>query len=105
MKTRDQKVLQEFSHKVRSIFPDAEIWAFGSRCRDESDDFSDLDICIVLEKLDRHVWDAVSDIAWEVGFAHDIVINTVKFERDQFENGPISASPLVHSILREGKLA
>jgi hypothetical protein len=45
------------------------------------------------------------DIAWEVGFENDIVISTVTFSREEFENGPCSASPLVRNILKEGVAA
>lgn len=102
MRKKDQEVLRELSQEIRVIFPEARIWAFGSRCRDESAQYSDFDVCVVLKKLDKHAWETVSGIAWEVGFAHDIIISTVKFESDQFENGPVSASPLVQTILREG---
>ena len=44
----------------------------------------------------------VSEIAWEAGFDAGVVISTIVFTREEFENGPPSASPLVQAIRLEG---
>ena len=36
MSKEDQKILKEFSSRVRSQFSDARVWAFGSRARGEA---------------------------------------------------------------------
>lgn len=102
MKIGDLKILEEFSAQVRQQFPGAQIWAFGSRARGNAKPDSDFDICVVVDQLDRTTWKTLSNIAWEIGFKHDVVITTVKYSRQQFESSPYTASPLVHSILAEG---
>ncbi|PSN11568.1 nucleotidyltransferase domain-containing protein [filamentous cyanobacterium CCT1] len=102
LSTSDQQILAKFASKIRGQFPSASIWAFGSRARGSAQPDSDLDICVVVDTLDRTTWKAISDIAWEVGFYHDVVITTVKYSRQQFESSPYTASPLVHNILAEG---
>jgi len=102
LSAHDQKILTEFASKIRGQFPHANIWAFGSRAKGSAQPDSDFDICVVVDKLDRTIWKAISDIAWEVGFYHDVVITTVKYSRQQFEASPYTASPLVHNILAEG---
>ncbi|QQE64309.1 hypothetical protein GFS31_09890 [Leptolyngbya sp. BL0902] len=59
----------------------------------------------MVNELDRTTWRTLSDIAWEIGFQHGVVITTVKYSRQQFESSPHKASPLVHSILEEGIVA
>ena len=98
----DQVILEELASNIRSRFPTARVWAFGSRARGNAGEDSDLDICVVLETLDRTNWKTISDIAWEVGFQHEVLITTVKFSRQQFEESPCVASPLIHNILTEG---
>ncbi len=105
MTERDTLVLKEFTSRVRARYPQARIWAFGSRVRGDAREHADLDICIVLPRLDSSTWEEISDIAWEIGFQHDVLIATVKFEEEAFERGALSESPLVHAILREGLAA
>jgi len=99
---QDKAVLEAFAQRVRAHFPRARIWAFGSRSRGDPSCESDFDICIVLEAFDQRARDAISDIAFEVGYENDVVITTVKFSEDDFDHGPSSASALVANILREG---
>jgi predicted nucleotidyltransferase len=68
---RDRQILNEFSYKLRQRFPEAKIWAFGSRARGDAQPDSDLDICVVVEHLEHSIWKAISDIAWEVGFEYE----------------------------------
>lgn len=99
---RDNKILKEFASKVRMRFSDAGIWAFGSRARGVATQESDLDVCVVVEKMDDSVDMAIMDIAWEVGFKYDVIISTVTYSRQEFENGPCSVSTLVQNIMNAG---
>jgi uncharacterized protein len=105
MSDRDHQILREFSARVRQQFPEAQIWAFGSRARGDAQPDSDLDICVVIDNLSHSTWKAISHIAWEIGFENDLLITTVKYSRQQFESSPYSVSPLIKNILREGVAA
>ncbi len=101
----DRKILAEFSERIRRSFPEAKIWAFGSRARGFATWESDFDTCIVLDRVDDAIDRQIRDIAWEVGFEHDRVITTIVLDSDQFEKGPMSESTLVGNILQEGVAA
>lgn len=90
---RDRTIAHQFSAAIRQQYPTAQIWALPD---------SDWvwDFCIVLETLDPPAKSALSNIAWELGFAHETVLTTVKFSRHQFEQGP--SSPLVQHIRHQG---
>lgn len=105
MTERDRQILSEFSARIRQQFPDAQIWAFGSRARGDAQPDSDLDICVVVKTLDRPIWKAISYIAWEISFKYDVLIATIKYSRRQFEESPRAASPFIQAILREGVAA
>ena len=105
LQPRDHATLEQLAARIRQDFPDASIWAFGSRVRDDATSESDLDVCVVLPRRDANVRARISELAWEVGFARELFISTVVFAKDMFENGPPSASPLVQTILEEGVAA
>jgi len=102
MADRDRQILNLFAARVRERFPDADVWAFGSRVRGDATWESDLDVCVVDDNLTHADDYTIGDIAWEVGFEHGLVIIPVCFSREAFEYGPISVSTLVANILREG---
>ena len=102
---RDNEILDEFASMVRERFPDARIWAFGSRTRGVATEESDLDVCVVVDRMDDSVDRAIMDIAWEVGFKHDIIISTVTYSQQEFETGPCSESTLVQNVLNAGVVA
>jgi uncharacterized protein len=102
MSARDYQILETFTAKVRQHFPAARIWAFGSRARGDATWDSDLDICVVLNRCDRHIDHLVGQIAWEVGFDHELVIMPICFSKEEFEHGPMSESTLVMNIVRDG---
>ncbi len=102
MDPKSRRALDKFASQVRERFPNARIWAFGSRVRGDHTWESDLDVCIVVEKLDDAADQYIMDCAWKAGFENDIVITTVTYSRQEFEEGPCSASPLVHTVLHEG---
>ena len=99
---RDKTIVDLFARKVRERYPEARIWAFGSRARGDHDEESDLDLCVVLDCMDKTASRAIVDIAWEVGFENDLLIAPVIFDTKTFMIFPGDANPLVQSILEEG---
>ena len=102
MKAKDYNILKEFAVRIRTRYPESQIWAFGSRARGTEDVDSDLDVCVVLNLLNREARAFIRQVAWEISYRSGIVITTVKYSVNAFSNGPSSASPLVHTILKEG---
>jgi predicted nucleotidyltransferase len=102
MTPADKIILEDMADRVRSRYPKARLWAFGSRARGGADWDSDFDVCIVLPVSDAAVEEYIRDIAWEIGFEKERVITTVVFSESEFERGPISESTLVENILSEG---
>lgn len=101
----DKRILDEFSRRVRQRFPDARIWAFGSRARGDASWDSDFDTCVVLKRADEEVNRWIRSVAWEMGFENERVITTFILDNEQFEEGPMSESTLVGHILQEGVAA
>ena len=105
MQIEKVRILQEFADRVRSVYPKALVWAFGSHVKGTATAESDLDICVVIPRMGPDDRLAISDLAREVGFAHDIHLSTVVISKKDFEQGPLSASPLIETIQSEGMAA
>ena len=105
MKLQDQKILEQYAARVRVYYPEASIWAFGSRAHGDPTPDSDLDICVVLDELDKKADRLLLDVAWEIGFEEDILVSVVPFSANEFNTGPLSVSPLVRIIKQEGVAA
>ena len=102
MNEHDRGILNQFADRVRKHIPTAQIWAFGSRAREDARPDSDLDICVVVEDITPELRRIISYAAWETGFENDLLITTLKYSREQFENSPRLSSPLFQAIRSEG---
>ena len=102
MNEKDLNILKQYANAIRAKFPDALIWAFGSRVKGTASEYSDLDVCVVVDSLDESIDRTIMDIAWETGFENDIVISTVTYLREDFMHGAISCSSFIKSIQSSG---
>ncbi len=105
MTEEDRRVFEEFARRVRERFPEARIWAFGSRARGDAAPDSDLDVCVVVDGLDEDKDRQIMAAAWQVGFADDVVISTVTFSQEEFTSAPLSESAIVREIRQNGVVA
>jgi uncharacterized protein len=85
MSERDRQIIETFAARLRERFPNAEVWAFGSRARGNAREESDLDICVVVEVLRHKDRQTIRRIGWEVGFEQDILLCTTIYSKDEFE--------------------
>ena len=102
LSNKDKKLFNQFASMVRDKFPAAKVWAYGSRVRGHATVESDLDVCVVVDKLDDESDSAIMEIAWQIGFENDVIISTVTYSKEEFEDGPCSESGLVQNILGYG---
>ncbi len=105
MKKKPREILHVFADKIRDRYPGARIFAFGSHAKGTATPESDLDICVVLPKMEPEDRIAVSDIAWETGLDHDLYLSTVVVSQTDFEQGPLSVSPFIEAVRNEGVAA
>jgi predicted nucleotidyltransferase len=102
LSNKDKKLFNQFASMVHEKFPTANIWAYGSRVRGDATVESDLDVCVVVDKLDDESDSAIMEIAWQIGFENDVIMSTVTYSKEEFEDGPCSESGLVQNILGYG---
>ena len=102
MNKRDYEIARKLKKKLSELIPLVDLRVFGSRAREDADEYSDMDIFIEIESVNKEQKDVISDLAWEVGFEHFMVISPLVFTRDEIENSPLKASPIIKNILAEG---
>ena len=99
---RDRELARQFRSRVSAIVAVVDLWVFGSRARVEAADDSDLDLFLVVDQCAPELRTRVSEIAWEVGFEADTLLSTTVASRQQLEQGPLAASPLLRNVRTEG---
>ena len=98
----DARIARDLKKRLTEVVQFVDFKVFGSRARGNADEYSDMDVFLEVETLDKSLKERISDIAWEVGFENYIIISTLIFTRDEIENSPLRASPIVHNIAEEG---
>lgn len=96
----DIQVIKILKANIRSMFPDVELYFYGSRVTRTHRDDSDYDVLVLLSDINPSVRDAIYDIAWETGFEHDAFISPVLASKDEFVG--MSASPFFNNVKHYG---
>lgn len=102
MNQKDYEIARELKKRLSEVVTLIDFRVFGSRARGEADEYSDMDVFIEVESLDKTLKEKISDITWEIGFENLIVISPLIFTRNEVENSAMRASPIVKNIVEEG---
>lgn len=99
----DKKILLRFKSLIERRISLHKVVLFGSRARKDAHPSSDLDVLVVLDGPNtKEARDQISDCAWEAGFEIGVVVATVVFSRNDWENGPDRSSLLAQAVEKEG---
>ena len=77
-----------------------EVILFGSQARGEVSEESDIDVLVVVPKLDKETLDLILEVAWEVGFEAGKIISVIPATFEEVKK--LSASPFFQAVRREG---
>lgn len=102
MTERDLKIVERFKSLVSQRVRVHEIRVFGSRARGDATEESDLDVLVVVDRLDHSIEKYISDCAWEAGFPDDVVVMPVSISMDALKNSPVRESVFIRNVYREG---
>jgi uncharacterized protein len=102
MTPSDKKIAEELKKRLSEIIPLIDFKIFGSRARGDSEEYSDMDVFLEVESINKDLKEIISDIIWEVGFSNHLVISSLIFTRDEVENSPLRVSPILKNINTEG---
>ena len=102
MSSKDHQTAKKLKERISAFMPPLDFRLFGSRARGDADEFSDMDIFLEFETIDRDLKSKVKDAAWEMTLESGIVVTTLLFSRQEIENSPLRSSPIVRVIMEEG---
>jgi uncharacterized protein len=102
MKESDLSIALELKERLSALVQVVDFRVFGSRARGNADEYSDMDVFVEVEYLDRSLKERLLDIAWEIGFENFMVISPLIYTRDEIENSPHRSSPIIKIIAQEG---
>ncbi len=102
MNPKDYLIAKELKEKLSKVVLVTSLIVFGSRAKGTQDEYSDMDVSIVVASLNEETNEKFCDLVWEVGFNNFIVISPLIFTTDELENSPLRSAPIVESIMNEG---
>ncbi len=102
MKPKDYEIAKELKERLSEVVHLIDLKIFGSRARGDADEYSDMDVFIEVEYLDKELKKNIRDITWQIGFDNYIYISPLIFTRYEIEDSPLRASSIVKNINEEG---
>ncbi len=102
MKPKDYNIAKELKIRLSEVVHLIDFRVFGSRARGDEDEYSDMDVFIEVESIDKELKEIIRNVVWEVGFEYSIYISPLIFTRYEIEDSPLRASPIVKNINEEG---
>lgn len=102
MKKTDRIIAEKLKKRISEKIPLLDLRIFGSRARGDQDEYSDMDVFLEVESLDRNQKETIYHLTWETGLKYGLVISPLIFTRNEIENSPLRSSPILMNIMREG---
>jgi predicted nucleotidyltransferase len=96
----DIEIISSFKTAVLLLYPEAEIFFYGSRVKGKHAQDSDYDVLVVVDKLNPEIREKIYECAWETGYAFDALIAPVICEKKEFNQ--FSDSPFYSNVKKTG---
>ncbi len=100
--TIEKRALTDFRDALVADFGAVDVRLFGSRARGEGDEESDLDVFIVLPRVDWKLEKKIYGLSFDISLKHAVLISPILYSQSDIENPSILISPLYQTVQREG---
>ena len=96
-----RQIVRKFHERLEKVLgTQVQVILYGSHARGEAKEDSDIDVLVIVPKLDPKTDATISDIAWEVSFESGVVLSVVPVVQDELPL--LKASPFFQTVQREG---
>ncbi len=103
LKDNEKNSLLELKEKLLLKFPDAEIILFGSKVREDYEEFSDIDVLILINcKVNTKLEDEIIGLAYDIELEREVVFGLLIESRDFWNSSLARAMPIHWNIDKEG---
>ena len=99
-----RRAVRRFADALRERYGDGlvDVRIFGSCARGEMREDSDVDVAVVLERVDWRTKCDVIDLSADIGLEHDVLLSPTVLDRATFDHWRAQERPLVMDIERDG---
>lgn len=100
---KDRTIAEQFKARLleAGIAP-LEYVVFGSRARGDNDEYSDLDLFVVVKDLTADMKKHIVTLAWEVGFENSMPIVPIICTEERLSTRAYQELPLLEALREEG---
>lgn len=100
---KEELALRDFLARVSARFSDNYLFSFlfGSKARGDDHKGSDLDVAVILNRVDLDTKRAIYVIAYDELLENEVDISPVIFSREVFEHQKAARFPLLREIERD----
>lgn len=101
---KDQRAILEFTQEIRHIFGKRikMIKLFGSKARGEAEEFSDIDIFVLIDRLDQQDRKIIGDISFKLDLKYDVVLSPIIYSEDEYNDPKYQVTPFLQTVEKEG---
>jgi predicted nucleotidyltransferase len=91
-----KKLIERFGNEI-------ETYLFGSIARGDYDDYSDIDILVLLPfEPNNSIEEQIFDLAYDVGLEYNVIFGIIVYSSTFWNSGIASVMPIHENIEREG---
>ena len=100
----ERKAVDEFKQFLLANYLDRLelIELFGSKARGDGEKDSDVDLLVVVNKIDRGFEDEIAGMMTEVCLKYNTLVSPVVFEKNEFEFYRRAKAPIILNLEKEG---
>lgn len=103
LSNNEKKALDSLRDALRgSDFDLIELRLFGSKARGDSTRESDVDVAVVLRKVDYEIEQTVFDLCFEISVEHDLLLAPIVLSLSETKSEKHRATPFFKLLEREG---
>ena len=96
-----QQIVEELKTHISDKYKMTDMKVFGSTARDRRRPDSDIDIFILLPRVDRKIEEDLFDLAYELELKYDCLIDLIVFDEDSLRDR-LSFTPFYRQVVSEG---